>query len=72
MKYRIRDIRDCLTPKQFWQRLSLSVNTLIAINTSHKLKTTKKRVVELEKELEKAISFIPEKEMDAFTKSITN
>lgn len=58
-------IEDSLTTEQ----LSLSAQTLLAINTSKELKTTKERVVELEGELEKAIELLPKRELDAFIKA---
>ena len=58
-------IEDNLTPEQ----LTLSAQTLLAINASNELKLTNKRVVELERELGKAIELLPKRELEAFTRA---
>ena len=55
-------IEDNLTSEQ----LNLNAKTLLAINVSKELKSTKERAVELEGELEKAIKIVPKSEMNAF------
>ena len=59
-------IEENLTPEQ----LSLSAQTLLAINASNELKTTKERVVTLEGELGKAIELLSKRELDSFERAI--